>query len=127
MNYLKLKILILLLASIFATGVVSSAVAGIAFSGESVNSLSISSIRSENNSHYLIEINIEGIATSSVTFETDYQTLYLSAKSGGMITQGAIAGAQVVSLVFDFPANANLKNYFRVNKPNKILISIPKY
>jgi len=126
MKYLTLKILILVFASIFATGVLHTAKAGIAFSGDSVDSLSISSIRSENNYQYLIEIYIEGIETSKVTFEIDYQTLYLSAKRGGVISEEAIAGAQVISLVFNFPANANLKNYFRVNKGNKILISVPK-
>ncbi len=126
MNYLKRKFSMFVLASILATGAMSSAIAAIAFSGESVNSLSISSTRSENNSHYLLEIYIKGIPTSDVTFEIGYQTLFLQAKTGGMITDGAIAGAQVVNLMFHFPTNADLKSYFRENKPNKIIISVPK-
>lgn len=126
MNYIKNKIQVILVVYVLIALVLPTAIAGIAFSGESMNSLSISSSRSENSYHYLLEIHIEGIATSKVTFETDYQTLYLSARSGGVISGGAVAGAQIISLVFNFPANANLKSYFRVNKQNKIIISVPK-
>lgn len=104
----------------------NSEAAGIAYSGSSVSSLSISSDRSETNYQYIIEIHIEGIDVSKVTFEANFQTLYLLAQKGGLITEKAIAGAQIIRLAFDFPANANLKNYFRVNKPNKIIISVPK-
>ncbi|MGK0273463.1 MAG: hypothetical protein ACI88H_004144 [Cocleimonas sp.] len=126
MNNLRHKISLLLFASTLSILMSTSTLAAIALSAESVNSLSISSIRSENNSHYLIEIYIEGIATSKVTFETDFQTLYLKAKNGGMISDGAMAGTQVISLVFDFPADANLNNVFRADESNKIVISVPK-
>ena len=126
MNYLRRKILLLLFASLLSVILPTPSIAAISFSAESVNSLSISSIRSENNSHYLIEIYIEGIATSKVTFETDFQTLYLKAKNGGVISEGTMAGAQVISLVFDFPADANLNNIFRADESNKIIISVPK-
>lgn len=126
MTFLKKRIQRIIIASLLVIMILPTAIAGIAFSGESMNSLSISSTRSENSYQYLLEIDIEGIATSKVTFETDFQTLYLSAESGGIVSNGAIAGAQVISLVFNFPANANLKNYLRVNKPNRIIISVPK-
>ena len=126
MNYYIRKHLMLYLSGILILLSLNSEAAGIAYSGSSVSSLSISSDRSETNYQYIIEIHIEGIDVSKVTFEANFQTLYLLAQKGGLITEKAIAGAQIIRLAFDFPANANLKNYFRVNKPNKIIISVPK-
>lgn len=126
MSNLKHKLKMLLAVSILASMPIYPSIAGIAFSDETLSSLSISSNRTENSYHYLIEIYIEGVETSSVTFESDFQTLYLLAQRSGMITETAIAGSQIIRLAFNFPANANLKNYYRVNTPNRILITVPK-
>lgn len=91
-----------------------------------VNSLSIQSNRTESSDYYLIEIYVEGVKTSSINFESDFQTLYLLAHQGSSVSETSVSGAQVIKLAYDFPADANLKNYFRENKRNKILISIPK-
>lgn len=111
------------LSSILIAPLLFSATAGIS---NAEDSLSISSNRTENSYHYKIEIIIKGIEVSNVTFETNYQTLYLLAHKGGLVSEVAPTGSQLIRLAFDFPANANLKGYFREDKPNKILISIPK-
>ena len=126
MNTFKHTIFVLILTSVLTVMVSSSALGTIAFSGESINSLSISSNRSENSYQYLIEIDIQGIDTSKVTFEVEYQTLYLLAHQGSVVSEASISGAQVMRLAYDFPTNAVIKKYFRINHPNKIIISIPK-
>ncbi len=126
MNNLYRKIAQIILSILLTSLLVPSVFAAIAFSGDSVNSLSVSSNRSENSYQYLIEIDIKGIDTSKVTFEIEYQTLYLLAYQGSIVSEVAISGAQVMRLAYDFPTNADLKNYFRINHPNKIIISIPK-
>jgi len=109
---------------------IASIHAGIAFSEKSTQSLSITSNRTENSNHYLLEIEIEGVSVSKVTFEANSQSLYLSAKSGGVFSNsrngGAIAGAQVIRFVFTFPPDANLEDYMRINSLNKIMIHVPK-
>ena len=126
MKSLKNKISILILATMLIAMMPSSIIATVAYSGESINSLSISSNRSENSYQYLIEIDIQGIDTSKVDFEVEYQTLYLLAHQGSVVSDSAISGAQVIRLAYDFPTNAVIKKYFRINHPNKIIISIPK-
>ena len=115
-----------IIALVFATPFNSSLLAKVAYSSGSINSLSISSNRSENSYQYLIEIDIQGIDTSKVDFEVEYQTLYLLAHQGSVVSDSAISGAQVIRLAYDFPTNAVIKKYFRINHPNKIIISIPK-
>ena len=116
----------LILISVLAAVNYSSVNAGTFNSTKKFNSLSINSNRSENNYQYLIEIDIRGIETSKVTFEVEYQTLYLLAHQGSVVSEASISGAQVMRLAYDFPTNAVIKKYFRINHPNKIIISIPK-
>jgi len=95
-------------------------------SANTSNSLSISSNRSENSYQYFIEIDVNGIDTSKVAFEIEYQTLFLFAHHGSVISEASFSSAQVMRLAYDFPTDADIKNYFRMNQPNKIIISIPK-
>jgi len=126
MKFLKTLYLIILYLGIYINSVPVANAAGIAFSNESVNSLSISSVRSENHAYHVLEISIDGISASEIHFKTSLQTLYLSARKGGQSSKDIITGAQVVNLAFNFPANADLKSFDRKNLKNKIIINVPK-
>lgn len=100
--------------------------ADISISSSSSNSISISTEESETNKAYNLEINIEGIAPSSVSLKVDRQTLHLEASQGN-IGKNSMAGGQLLSFSFSFPEDANMSKISRLNSKNKITITILKY
>lgn len=96
----------------------------IAFSNQSVNSISFSSKRTKTADAYVLTVFIEGIDTRKVQFKREQHSLVMLAQSGGSVNKHAIAGAQRVEMAFDFPANADLAHYQRQNSANKITITV---
>ncbi|WP_299873900.1 Hsp20/alpha crystallin family protein [uncultured Cocleimonas sp.] len=120
-NYIsKLIVLVLTSTILFVT------YADIAFSGSSVNSLSISSERTESDKAYYLKIHIDGIESSQLKVKMIETELQITAQNGGMISGNAIAGGQFVNYSYRFPNDADLQHLKRVNSDKLVVFTIPK-
>lgn len=117
-----IKLLVLVFTSTFLFQVYGD----FAFSGSSENSLVISNQRYEDTDAYYLMIYIEGIKSSDLKTNVRGKTLFVSAQKGGVVSNNAIAGAQLVNYAFDFEADADMNKLKRSNQKNKVVITIPK-
>ena len=119
-NISRIIVLVLTSTFLFVT------YADIAFSGSSVNSLSISTERSESDKAYYLKIYVDGIESSQIKAKVINNELQITAQNGGMVSGNAIAGGQFVNYSYRFPNDADLQHLKRVNSDKLVVFTIPK-
>ena len=117
------KLIVLVLTSTY----LFTSYADIAFSGSSVESLSISTERSESDNAYYLKIYVDGIESSQIKAKVINKELRITAQNGGMVSGNSIAGGQLVNYSYNFPNNADLQNLTRVNSNKLVIFKIPKF
>ena len=103
-----------------------ASLADISISSSSSNSISISTEEAETNKAYVLDINIKGIAPSSVSLKVNGQKLILKA-SQGSTGKNSMAGGQSISYSFSFAEDADMSKISRLNSKDKIRITILKH